>query len=297
MPKPKQNQGAKVKAPKQGGKYAAAWATGKYDSADKNSGSDEGSGGDSDVENGAIGEEELIVKLAMWDLGQCDRNRCTGTRLMRQGLVRELKLGQSFPGVILSPSGTRCVSAEDGDLMRNKGLAVVDCSWNRLDDVPFNRIRGAAPRLLPFLVAANPVNYGKPAKLSCAEAFAGALYICGLKQEAVLVMRRFKWGHSFFSTNEDLLNRYAAARTAAEVIEVQNDWLQNPPPGAQSSRLLAFPAFPGSDDDEEEEVRAEGEDGEGGRKEGSALTANKIDDLQRRMNRELPPSDSDSDYE
>lgn len=46
-------------------------------------------------------------------------------------------MGVPYPGVILSPSGTRCVSAEDADLIRAKGLAVVDCSWNRLDDVPF----------------------------------------------------------------------------------------------------------------------------------------------------------------
>ena len=56
---------------------------------------------------------------------------------MHQGLVRELRLGVTFPGVILSPSGTRSVSREDEALMRSKGLAVVDCSWNRLDDVPF----------------------------------------------------------------------------------------------------------------------------------------------------------------
>lgn len=34
---------------------------------------------------------------------------------------------------------------------------------------------------------------GKPCKLSCAEAFAAALYICGLKELAVQIMGRFKW--------------------------------------------------------------------------------------------------------
>ncbi|KAJ9515588.1 hypothetical protein QJQ45_021726, partial [Haematococcus lacustris] len=163
----------------------------------------------------------------MWDLGQCDRKRCTGTRLVQQGQVRELRLGQHFPGVILSPAGTRCVSREDEELIRAKGLAVVDCSWNRLDDVPFERIKGAAPRLLPWMVAANPVNYGKPSKLSCAEAFAAALYICGLKEDAISVMSRFKWGHSFFSTNQQLLERYSACPTAAAVISAQSLWLQS----------------------------------------------------------------------
>ena len=55
------------------------------------------------------------------------------------------------------------------------------------------RIKGTAPRLLPFLVAANPVNYGKACKLSCAEAFAAALFICGLKEDSVAVLSRFKW--------------------------------------------------------------------------------------------------------
>ena len=44
---------------------------------------------------------------------------------------------QSFPGVILSPVGRACVSRQDGELVGARGLAVVDCSWNRLDDVPF----------------------------------------------------------------------------------------------------------------------------------------------------------------
>ena len=51
--------------------------------------------------------------------------------------LQELRLGVPFPGIILSPVGKACVSCQDKELIAAKGLAVVDCSWNRLEDVPF----------------------------------------------------------------------------------------------------------------------------------------------------------------
>lgn len=185
--------------------------------------------GDESSESSTGSEEATTVQvpLAMWDLGQCDKKRCTGTRLVRQGVIQELRLGQHFPGVVMSPVGRSCVSVEDASLVQGKGLAVVDCSWNKLDDVPFGRIKGRAPRLLPWMLAANPVNYGRPCKLSCAEALAAALYICGQKDDARAVMSRFKWGHSFFALNEELLEIYAACKDAQEVIEAQNAYLES----------------------------------------------------------------------
>ena len=76
------------------------------------------------------------------------------------------------------------------------------------------------------MVAANPVNYGKPWKLSCAEAIAASLYIVGFKEEAKDLMTRFKWGSSFFQLNEYLLEGYSNCEDGSQVVQFQNDYLK-----------------------------------------------------------------------
>ncbi|KAH9669870.1 18S rRNA aminocarboxypropyltransferase [Citrus sinensis] len=172
----------------------------------------------------------------------------------------ELRVSSGFGGIVLSPVGTHCVSKEDYSLIKRKGLAVVDCSWARLGDVPFVKLRCSAPRLLPWLVAANPVNYGRPCELSCVEALSAALIICGEEETANLLLGKFKWGHAFLSLNStsnkcrELLKAYSKCENSADIISVQNDWL------SQQSRVPKVPSDVEGVDSNEDEASSDASD-------------------------------------
>ena len=167
----------------------------------------------------------LPMPLAMWDVGHCDPKRCTGRKLQRQSLLKTLQLNCRFNGIVLSPVATGYVSKADREVVRDHGCAVIDCSWNMLESTPFSKMRSYYPRLLPYLLAANPVNYGKPSKLSCVEAFAAALYITGFPESCELVLSKFKWGHSFIDLNQELLELYANCADEKEVRECEVSWM------------------------------------------------------------------------
>jgi pre-rRNA-processing protein TSR3 len=110
-------------------------------------------------------------------------------------------------------------------VLAGAGLAVVDCSWAMLEAVPWARLPRGNERLLPFLVAANTVNYGRPYKLNCAEALAAGLWICGFPQDARWVMARFSYGAEFLRLNQDLLDAYAACSDGPAVVAAQERFL------------------------------------------------------------------------
>ena len=166
------------------------------------------------------------LSLRMWDFAQCDPKRCTGAKLARRGVFRTMPLKQPFRGLVLSPNGTVSVSPADSSILEEMGMSVIDCSWARLAEIPFKQMRAGHHRLLPFLVAANTVNYGKPSKLSCAEAAAATLYICGRVDAAKAVLDEFGWGKEFIKINSELLELYRTSADADEVVKRQNEWLE-----------------------------------------------------------------------
>ena len=152
---------------------------------------------------------------------QCDPRKCTALKLIRFGLAREVR---SVPArsVLLDPTSDRVLSLED--VRSRTPLVALDCSWKRgieiFTDPQLSR-RGVRRRALPYLVAANPTNYGKPTKLSTVEALCAALFIIDEEEHARKLISPFRWGDSFLSLNENLLRRYSKALSPSEILSIQ----------------------------------------------------------------------------
>lgn len=164
---------------------------------------------------------DFPTKLAMWDFEHCDPKRCSGKKLERLGLIKNMRVGQKFAGIVVAPNGRKVVSPADRELVEEFGVAVVECSWARLDEVPFSKIGGKHERLLPYLLAANPVNYGRPMRLNCVEAIAACLAIVGHRDWAEKLMTNFQWGPAFMQLNEDLFDLYEECEDSDEVKEAE----------------------------------------------------------------------------
>lgn len=222
---------------------------------DEDNSNNESSNEDAKSESSDCNDFKVPFRVAMWDVGQCDPKRCTGRKLARFDMIETLRLGARFNGIILSPMGTKCVSLEDRDLIEQHGLAVIDCSWAKLDETPFSKMKGSNPRLLPFFLASNNVNYGKPCQLSCAEALAAALLIAGYPKESRHLLSKFKWGEGFFEINKEIIDVYANCKTREELVSAQDNYLEKCKNDSKlnQDRVLDMPPSCSSEEEEDDE--------------------------------------------
>lgn len=177
------------------------------------------------------------MKLVVYHANQCSPKKCTALKLSRFSLVKLVRSVRAVPrgAVVLNPFAPKLLSREDS---RTTALAALDCSWKRARET-FRSLRFARHRSLPLLVAANPVNYGKVAKLSTVEALAAALYILGEKEHAEKLLSKFRWGHSFLELNHSLLEDYSRAGSREALLEVQRDYFGPPEENIQVFEELA----------------------------------------------------------
>lgn len=158
---------------------------------------------------------------------QCDPKKCTGLRLVRHKLVTEVRKLIQIPQqvILLDPFSEILLSKEDLDLAVNYGILAIDASWAKITSDLINKLRGTR-RVLPFLVAANPTNYGKPIRLSSVEALAAALVILGFEEHAKTILSKFNWGLHFLILNQELFQRYNQAENSSHMQAIQKQVLE-----------------------------------------------------------------------
>jgi pre-rRNA-processing protein TSR3 len=155
-------------------------------------------------------------------VGDDDPEKCTARRLAEFDLVELHRSDRTVPrGLVLDPHAERALSPADRDLA--DALVALDCSW--ASAAP-DRFRLADERrALPYLVAANPVNFGRPLRLTTAEALAAALSVLGDADGARRLLDPFRWGETFLELNAEPLDRYADCADSGEVVAVQGEYL------------------------------------------------------------------------
>lgn len=143
-------------------------------------------------------------------------------KLERAGMVRLFPRLSAIPrtSLILDPTAEQALSHADREKTRT--ITALDCSWEVLNT---DKVRSwKFKRALPYLLAANPVNFGRPFRLTSIEAMAAALIILGEQFQAEEILSKVSWGIRFLELNEEPLKAYAAAPDSTTVIAIQAEF-------------------------------------------------------------------------
>ncbi|MEM2899866.1 MAG: DUF367 family protein [Thermoplasmata archaeon] len=169
------------------------------------------------------------IKLYAYHGKQCDPKKCTAIKMEKFGFLKLLDKVSKIPYgcILLHPYAKKAISREDLPIAKLQGILALDVSWKYAEEI-FQKLKmqkKVEPRALPYLIAANPVNFGKPFQLSTLEAFAASLYILGEKDRACEILAIYKWGKTFIDLNKEPLEDYSKCSNSKEVIEVQSEYI------------------------------------------------------------------------
>jgi len=169
------------------------------------------------------------IKLFVYHANEDDPKKCSAKKMAKFGFVKLETNIRKLPKdcILLNPFAKKSISKEDLSTAKRHGILAVDCSWKNAESSFDFLIKKNRSRALPFVLAANPVNYGKALKLSTLEAFAAALYILGQKDRARELVKLYKWGSHFLELNKEPLEDYRRAKTSKEVIEAMKQYFND----------------------------------------------------------------------
>lgn len=163
---------------------------------------------------------------SLW-LAQDDPKKNTAVLSSKRGDITLHKRVNTLPkkGIILEPLCGKIFGPEDHNLIthQNGSLVGLDCSWKQIESSVEQVMRRTRlkPRMLPLFLAANPVNWGKPGKLTTIEALAAATYLTGNREQASKLLSGFRWGERFIELNYEPLEEYSSAKSSADLVELQ----------------------------------------------------------------------------
>ncbi|CAD2104977.1 ribosome biogenesis protein TSR3, putative [Plasmodium vinckei brucechwatti] len=185
-----------------------------------------------DEQNGRVAEcEETAnknvdeIKLFMIDYNECQNKKCSCKKLYRFKKIKKVQLNKKFKGIVLTPFCDKYFSIDDIQIVEKNGLAVVDCSWKSIDLL--KKVKYTNQRKLPYIIAVNSINYGKPYKLSCLESLAFCLYICNYNKQYNDILSIYKWSLNFTNVNMEVLEKYKLCRNHEDIKKAEQEFIEN----------------------------------------------------------------------
>ncbi|MGB0628171.1 MAG: DUF367 family protein [Candidatus Thalassarchaeaceae archaeon] len=172
------------------------------------------------------------IRIEAIHLDQDDPKKCTAKKLERRGLIRcKTRISSAAKrGILLDPLSETLLSPSDLNLIEDGSLVALDCSWKRIHESVriISKTTRLESRILPILLAGNPVSWGKRGRMSTAEALSASLYIVGRKDQAISLLTPFKFGDAFLDLNRQLLEAYSSCNSQTEVEEMQWEFFDRP---------------------------------------------------------------------